>query len=316
VLASGCAIPFVGPSLPSTADLVNGAATNFSSASSVEVTGAFNQSGYQYTIDMQVVPPSTVHLTMQENNIQLEAVQLNGKLFFRGADFLAKQVRTDPAGQRLAKAIGAGWFSSKATNLIDMSSFTDAAKVKANFLNTMAVKRQDTLGSDGVKTAELTGPGYTLNITEVKPYRLVSLRIARVASTPEFTDAELAFTNYNKDFGITAPTTVFDLDDHSTWPPLYFRVSMSPAGCNDPCTLSAVFQNDGGTAGAPAPSTVLFTLANQAGGGLFGSCTTTIRPDVPNGAQVTQSCGISSPALRTFTGTYIYNAVVTNPAYD
>jgi hypothetical protein len=316
LLAPACASPLGGPGLPSTADLINGAAKDFSNASSLEISGSFNQSGYHYTIDMQVTPPSTARVTMSQNNLQLEAVQVGGKVYFRGRDFLAKTVATNPAGPRLAKAIGAGWFTSKDTNLLDMSNFTEASKVKANFFNTLSVKRKDNVGSDGVKTAELAGTDYTLYITETSPHRLVYLRAAKATTLSDVTDAELAFTNYNKDFGIRAPTAAFDLDDHGAWPPLYFRISMDASRCDYPCILSAVFQNEGGTAAAPGPSTITFTLTNKADGSSFGSCTVAIQPDVPNGAQVTKSCSITSAAFRVFTGTYLYNAVIANPAYD
>jgi hypothetical protein len=316
LLVHGCGLPFTGQRLPSTTELINSATDYFAKASSLEVSGIFNQGGYHYMIDMQITQPDTAHITIVQNNLSIEVVQANGKRYFRGKDFLARVAGTTLAGQRMAKAIGPGWFTSKDANSVDMTAFTDVSKVKANFLNTRSLKRNEIVGSDGVKTAELIGTDYTLYITEPSPHRLVFIRTAKAGSVEQVTDAELAFTNYNRDFGIQAPTRALDLDDHATWPPLYFRVSMSPARCQDPCVLTAVFQNDGGTAGAPAPSTVTFTLTNHADEKAFGTCAVTIRPDVPNGSQVTESCSISSPSWSTFSGTYTYNAVVTNPAYD
>jgi hypothetical protein len=188
-------------------------------------------------------------------------------------------------------------------------------------LTTSSLKRKDNVSTNGVMTAELTADDYILNISEASPYRLVSLRTAAGKTVQKLSDAQLTYTNYNKNFAIQAPTDAIDKNDHSTWPPLYTRVSVNNSRCNDPCILTAVFRNDGGMAGASAPSTINFTLTSKADGSVLGSCNKVpIQPDVANGQTVTECCEISSSAWTAFNAVngnvYIYNAVVDNPAYD
>ena len=324
LLAAGCGSPFGGQSLPSTSQLVNGAADGFAKATSLEVSGTFTEASASYTVDIQFAPPSTAHLTVTQNNkLRFEGLAVNGKIFFRGRDFIALLLGSGTSDQQLAKAVGDRWFTSSAPKDViplDVSPFTDASKVKANFLTTLPAKRKDNVTSSGVMTAELTTDDYIVNITEASPYRLVSLRTAQGKTVQQLTDATLAYSNFNKDFAIQTPTDVVDKDNHSTWPPMYTRVSIEHSGCNDPCTLSAVYRNDGGTTGASAPSTVNFTLTSKADGSALGSCKATIQPDVANGQTVTESCSISSSAWTAFNSVngnvYIYNAVVDNPAYD
>ena len=316
LLAAGCGLPFGGPTLPTTAELINGAADGFGKATGLEVQGSFTQGTDNYTIDMQITPPSNAHITMTQNSLQIEANQVNGKVYYRGKAFVASVLGTSSSGQQIAKAVGGRWFTSRGATPIDVSGFTDASKVKANFLNTLTVKRKDNVTVNGVNTAELTADDYVLNISEASPHRLVYLTTVAGKSVQQLTNAKLGFSNYNKDFALQTPTNVFDVDDKTTWPPEYFRVSISNSKCSDPCILSAVFQNDGGLTGATAPSTVTFTLTNKADNSLIGSCKVTIQPDVANGQKVTESCSISNAAWTNFSGTYVYNAVVDNPSYD
>ena len=321
VMAAGLAIAGCGgQSLPSTSELVNGAADGFGKATGLEITGTFAENSFNYTVDMQITPPNTVHLTLTQNTLHIESEQVNGKVFYRGKEFVASVLGTTPEDKQIANAVGDRWFTSKDATPIDVSGFSDPTKVKANFLNTLSVKRTDNVTSNGVVTAELTGPDYILNITEASPHRLVQLRTAQGKTVQQMTDATLAFGNYDKDFSIQAPTNVFDVDDHSTWPPKYTRVSIEHSRCDDPCILSAVYRNDGGTTGALAPSTITFTLTAKADGSALGSCKATIQPDVANGQTVTESCSISSSAWTAFNNVngnvYIYNAVADNPAYD
>jgi hypothetical protein len=316
LLAAGCGLPFGGASLPSTSQLINGAADGFVKATGLEVTGTFTEGTDNYTMDMQITPPNNAHIAMTQNSLQIEANQVNGKIYYRGQTFVASVLGTSTSGHQIAKAVGDRWFTSKDATPVDVSAFTDASKVKANFFNTLSVKRKDNVSSNGINTAELTADDYVLNITEASPYRLVFLSTVAGKTVQQLSNAKLAFSNYNKDFGIQAPTNVFDIDDKSTWPPEYFRTSINNSRCDDPCILSAVFQNDGGLTGGSAPSTVTFTLTNKADSSLIGSCKVTIKPDVANGKKVTESCSISSSKWTSFNGTYIYNAVADNPSYD
>ena len=72
--------------------------------------------------------------------------------------------------------------------------------------------------------------------------------------------------------------------------------------------------------GAPAPSTINFTLTSKADGSVLASCKVPITQDVANGQTVTQACSLESSTWTAFNkvngNVYVYNAVVDNPAYD
>lgn len=316
LLAAACNLPFLGPSLATTTQLINGAGDSFAKASGFEMTGVFDVPTGSYAMDLQYSAPTTAHMAMTQNNLQIEVIQVDGKVYYRGKEFIASQVGSNAGAQKILHAIGDRWFSSASATPIDMSGFTDANKVKANYLQNFTVARKDNVSSSGVMTAELSAGSYILNITESSPHQLVYLRTTPGKTVDNLTNAKLAFTNYNKSFGIVAPANVFDLDDHTTWPPIYTAVSVENSGCSDPCVLSAVLRNDGGLTGASAPSTVTFSVLDN-NNNTLGSCKVTISPDIANGKQVTERCSIASAAWTNYTGsTYQYEAVPDNPAYD
>jgi len=227
----------------------------------------------------------------------------------------------DQLGPQLAKVVGDRWYTSKDAQPVDTSAITDANKVKANFLTTIATKRTDDVVVDGQNTAELTLSDFILNITEDSPYRLVRLRSANGKTVQGISKVDMRFMNYNKDFGLATPTNVFDFDDPTTWPPRYVVDSVSQkvipgsTSCDDPCVLSAEVQNSGGLKGASAPSTVNFVLTASDQSSL-GSCKATIQPDRPHAQKFTVSCSIQTSAWTNYSGDYTYGATADNPAYD
>src|SRR4029077_16068870 len=115
------------------------------------------------------------------------------------------------------------------------------------------------------------------------------------------TNGDLAFTNYNTAFEITEPAGALNLDDPTTFPPYYEGGIPDLSKCNtDPCTVSETVKNDAGTQGASAPSTVTFTLTNDADGAVVGTCKVNISPDVSNGQSTTVSCTITGGTWTTF----------------
>jgi hypothetical protein len=133
-------------------------------------------------------------------------------------------------------------------------------------------------------------------------------------------DTDFTFSNYGKSFNIAQPAEVFQFDDPTTWPPYYVVTSVNLDHCNgDPCTVSATVQNNGGAKAATASSSVTFTLTNDAGGAVLGTCKATVSPDVANAAKATVSCKVGGGAWTTFVqngGNYHAKAEPDNPAYD
>jgi hypothetical protein len=319
LMMAACGLPF-GIGQASTSQLLNGATDNLAKSTTFEVAGSFTSGSDKIQLDLEFKAPSAVHMTRTVSGVKVEVISIGGTSYYRGKDFIPTVVGTDTLGQALTKYIGdTRWVTSKSATPIDMSGFTDANKVKASFLTTIGVQRKDSVTFNGQDTAELTGSGYILNITESSPYQLVRLRTQGKGSS-DFADADITFENYNKTFEISAPSDVFNLDDGNTWPPLYVVTAINLDGCTgDPCTLSATVTNNGGAKGASASSTVTFTLTNDADSSTLGTCKVTVTPDVDNTKTATVSCKVTGGAWTAFVqngGNYHAKAVADNPAYD
>jgi hypothetical protein len=319
LVIAACGLPF-GIGRTSTSQLENGAADNLAKAKSVEAKGTFTQST-TYQFDTRYVAPSTVDVQVTQGTLSYEALQIEGKIYLKGSAFLQSQVTDPTEGQQLAKVVGDRWWTSKEAQPVDTSEITDANKVKANFLSTIASKRTDDVIVDGQGTAELTLGDFILNITEDSPYHLVRLRSVSGKSVQGISNLDMKFTSYNKDFALSTPTNVFDFDDPTTWPPRYVVDSVSQkviagtTSCDDPCVLTAEVENSGGLKGASAPSTITFVLTASDQSSL-GSCKATIQPDRPHGQKFSVSCSIQTSAWTNYSGSYTYGATPDNPAYD
>ena len=315
LLIGACSLPF-GIGHPSTSQLENGAADNLANAKSFEVKGTFTDGQTHYTFDTKYVKPSTEDTNISEGSVSYEVMQIGGKVYVKGRDYLTNALTSQDAKQ-IINAVGSRWFTISTAQPVDLSPITDANKVKANFLTTISDKRTDDVSVDGQNTAELTLSDAILNVTESSPYRLVRLRSVSGKTVNGVSDFDMKFSNWDQEFGLQTPTNVFDLDDPTTWPP-YYQIVGQPnnSGCADPCAMSATYQNAGGLNGAIAPSTVTFTLTAQDNTTQLGSCKATIQPDRPHGQQFTVSCSIQSSAWTNYAGTYYYSAAVDNPTYD
>ena len=318
LVTTACGVPGIGQ--VSTSDLINGAGTELAQATGLEVSGAFSKDSEDFSVDIQMNPPHSAHITASKSSnsqtsVNYEAVQIDSKDYYRSLD-LARIAAGDTAESRpVARMLGGRWFTYKGTPF-DLGMFASAADIKANFLTDLKVSRKDNVDAGGQNTAQLATGDYVLNITEAPPHRLVFLQTVAGKTVQGMSQAHVAIKNYNQDFAIQAPAKVIDLDDPTTWPPLYTIVSVENSRCGTPCTLSARVKNLGGVEGASAPSTIAFELTNFANHKVLGSCTVTIQPNVPHNQTVTERCTISSSAWTSFSGSYSYGATPHNPAYD
>lgn len=319
LLVSACGLPF-GIGQASTSQLINGAADNLSKAKGFELAGKFTSGSDKYTVDLKYESSGAADMALTKGDTHLELLQINGKAYYKGKDFIASVAGSDAFGQALARAVGDKWFTSKDATPMDLSGFTDATKVKANFLNTFNVNRKDNVSVNGQDTAELSDSNTILNITESSPYELVRIRTQPSKSVQDLSDVDFVFSNYNKDFGISQPTDVWQMDDPSTWPPFYVVTAINLNRCdNDPCTVQATVQNNGGTGSASGASSVTFTLTNDADNSVLGTCKANVSPDVANGKTASVSCQITGGAWTAFVqngGNYHAKADTDNPAYD
>ena len=315
LMATACGLPF-GIGQASTSQLINGAADNLASASGFEVKGKFTTGGHNYTFDLEYQKPDAADMVVDQDAVHLELLQVGGKAYYKSKDILTSTVGTDPFGQSVARAVGDKWFTSQDATPIDTTQFTDSQKVKANFLNTLGVSRKDNVSVNGTDTAELSTSDTIVNISESSPYHLVRVETKPGKTVSDVSNGDFEFINYGKSFGLTAPTDVWQIDEPSTWPAYYSVNSISVSRCDDPCVISAVIANKGGTKTGSTPSVLTFTLTSKADQSSLGTCKVTISPDISHGTTTTKSCSISTPQWTAFSGTYLYDATVDNPAYD
>jgi hypothetical protein len=317
LMISACALPF-GLGRPSASQLESGAADYLAKAKSFEANAAFLDGPKAYKLDIEFAAPSTVHIGGTQGDNDLEMLSYNGKAYYKGQLFL-NTLLVDPNAQKLLKGARDRWVTSSQIAPIDTSAITDPSKTKL-LLSGAGSNRQDDVTFNGQNTAELTLPAVIVNITEDSPYRLVRLRSIAGQALGGTSHLDVAFTNYNKDFGIQAPSDAFDFDDPTTWPPRYqidavHQQEASQGSCGDPCVLSADMENTGGMNGGPAPSTVTFVLTANDQSSL-GSCKATIQPDRTHGQKFSVTCSIQTSAWTNYAGNYTYGATVDNPAYD
>jgi len=163
-VAAACSLPF-GIGQASTSQLVNGAADSLAKASGFEVSGKFTSGSNNFQVDIKYQSSGSAHVDVTVGTTHIEAIQSNGKVYYHGKDAAATFVGSDAFGQAEPTAVGDKWFTTSKATPLDMSGFTDASKVKANFLNTLSLSRKDDVTVNGVNTAELSDSATIINVT-------------------------------------------------------------------------------------------------------------------------------------------------------
>src|SRR5690348_11832777 len=155
LVTSACGVPFLSPSLPTTVDLINGAADSLASATGLEVTGTFTGGANSYAFDIQLAPPDAANFQVTTNTHFIEGRQVGSKVYYLSPDLVRASLSSDPYARQLAKGLNDRWFTSSTASPLDLGAFTKPARVKANFLNTLTLKRKDNIRSGNANTAEL-----------------------------------------------------------------------------------------------------------------------------------------------------------------
>jgi hypothetical protein len=292
LLLAACDLP-LGLGLPTTRALETGAADGISKARSFEVTGSYTESSTRWTIDLQVVRPSTRHVSASDGTVKIEAIVIDNQAYFRGRDFLAAHLGEDPASRTLVKATGDAWWQGSSSAAPNLSEFTDGNRLRAAFLGSAVTRRTDHASVDGAAAIDLSSPRADVFIAEAEPHQLLRVHTKAGAEIDGITAADFRFANFDHDFGIVAPGDVIDFANLSTLPPSYTVVSVDTTRCGSPCLMAADVKNLGGTKGARAPSTVTFKIADSASSSVLGSCQAVIRPDVAYNATTSVSCTIT-----------------------
>jgi hypothetical protein len=311
IALSACDLPF-GLGTPSTRALEGGAADGLR-GSSFEMTGTYAgagvtlpvqvasgartsspapapASGTTWTIDLQITRPGTQHITVSGTNLKVEVVVIGGAAYFRGHQFLADHMGADPLSQDLVKAAGNAWWKGSAGQVPQLQDLTDGATFRTTFLGPAVTQRTDHVTVDGIDAVELSGARADVYVAARAPYSLLRVHMNKKVVIDGISEGDFTYSNFDKDFGIVAPTDVIDFSNLSTLPPIYTVLSVDTSGCLSPCVVSALLKNLGGMSAAVARSTVTFTMTDSVSKRVLGTCPAQVTADVGYNATTTVTC--------------------------
>jgi hypothetical protein len=292
VMLAGCDLPF-GLGSPSIRALNSGAAGSLDAAKSFRISGVYTESGTVWKIDLELARPNSQHMSLSAQDVNLEAIIVGRFPYFRGRQFLASHMGTDPIAQSLVQAAGDSWWTGLPATAPDLPDFTGGSTLKTTFLGTAVTSRTDHVSVSGVPAIELSGPRADVYLSEVPPYRVMRIHMKTGAMVDGILSADFVYSDFGRDFAIAAPSGALNFADLSTLPPVYTVVSVDTSGCVFPCVVSAALKNLGGRGGAQAPSTVKFTMTDPQTTSVLGTCQVTVQPDVGHSATTTASCTIA-----------------------
>jgi len=305
---SSCDLPFdLGQ--PTTRALETGAADGLTTAQSFEIIGSYIGPGAAlpvasgartsapapdttWTIDLQIARPDTEHLVVSAGNVKLEAIIVTSGAYFRGHDFLAQHMGTDPLSQNLVKAAGNSWWKGNSNIVPKLPDFTNGTSFQTTFLGTAVTQRTDHVSVGSAAAVELSGPRADVYIAAGSPFRVLRVRLKSGVAVDGISAADLQYSNFDKDFGIAVPADVIDFSNLSTLTPIYTVLSVDTSGCGSPCVVSASLKNLGGLRPAKGTSIITFTMTDAATGKALGSCQAPVQPDVGFNSTTKVSCTI------------------------
>jgi hypothetical protein len=288
---AACDLPF-GLGLPTIQVLNSGAGDSLDAARSFRIAGTYIEASASWKIDLQLVRPSAERMLLSSNNVSLEAVITDRGSYFRGRQFLAANLGSDPASQSLVQAAGDAWWTGLAAPGPVFPDFTKGGAFKAAFLGTAVTSRTDHVLVGGVPAVELSGPRGDVYLGEAPPYHVLRVNMRPGAVVDGISGADFIYSDYGRDFAIAAPSGALDFADQSTLPPIYTVVSVDTSVCGTTCVVGATLKNLGGKSPARAPSTVAFTMTDPQTSSALGTCKATVQPDVGHSATTTVSCAI------------------------
>jgi hypothetical protein len=290
-MLAACGLPF-GLGLPTIRALNSGAAASLDAAKSFRIAGSYTESATAWKVDLELVRPATAHVLLSGPSDDLEAIITGQGSYFRGEKFLANHMGADLASRSLVQATGNGWWTGLSATVPDFPDFTKGSSLASTFLGTAVTSRTDHVSVGGVPAVELSGPRADVFVGEAPPYRVLRVHMKHGAVVDGISEADLLYSDFNRDFAITAPSGAVNFSDLSTLPPVYTIVSVDTSGCASPCVVAASLKNLGARSGARAPSTITFTMTDPQTNAVIGTCTVTVQPDVVHSATTSVTCTI------------------------
>ena len=292
VAMAACDLPF-GLGLPTIRALNSGAGDSLDAARSFRIAGAYSEASIPWKIDLELVRPSTEHVLLTSKNVNLEAIITDHGSYFRGRQFLASNMGSDPYSQSLVRAAGDAWWTGLQAVPPDLPDFTKGGNFRSTFLGTAVTSRTDHVSVGGVPAVELSGPRADVFLGEAPPYRVLRVHLRPGAVVDGISGADFMYGDYGRDFAIAAPSGALDFADQSTLPPIYTVVLVDTSVCGTTCVVATTLKNLGGKSPARAPSTVTFTMTDPQTSSVLGTCKVAVQPDVGHSATTTVSCAIS-----------------------
>lgn len=292
VALAGCDLPF-GLGLPTIRALNSGAGDSLDAAHSFRIAGTYSEASVLWKIDLELVRPTTEHVLLSTTNVTLEAIITDHGSYFRGQQFLAANMGSDPYSQSLVQAAGDAWWTGLAAVPPDLPDFTKGGSLRATFLGTAVTSRADHVSVAGVLAVELSGPRADVFLNQATPYQVLRVHMHPGAMVDGISGADFTYSDYGRDFRIVPPSGALDFADQSTLPPLYTVVSVDTSACGSPCVVAASLKNLGGKTATRGPSTVRFTMTDPQTNTVVGTCNVAVQPDVGHSATTTVSCTIN-----------------------
>lgn len=290
LLALAACDPF---GLPATKALEDGAAGMLGPNGTFEVAGGYTADGSHWDVDLTVSGPQARHVAVTKGGETLEAIIVGHDAYYRGRQFLEKQLSGNPLGASLAQAAGNAWWKGTPGQAPTFPDFTDGVSFRATFLGSAVTQRNDHPPVQG--TIELSGARADVYISSIAPYPLVRVELKKGVAVDGVTDAVLQYRGSNAP--VTAPTDLIDFGNQSTLPPIYTVVSVDTTRCTSPCVVSATLKNLGGTAPALKPAQVDFVMLSPVSSSVrLGSCVAPVQRDVGYNSTTTVSCTIGAQA--------------------
>jgi hypothetical protein len=291
VALAACDLPF-GLGSPTIRALNSGAADGLDAAGSFRIAGAYREEATQWKIDLELARPRTEHVLLSSATFSLEAIITDHGSYFRGRQFLAANMGSDPYSQSLVQAAGDAWWTGLTAPAPVFPDFTSGSGFRATFLGTAVSSRTDHVSVGGVPAVELSGRRADVFISDAPPYRVLRVHMYPGAVVDGISHADFTYADYGRDFGIAPPSGALDFADQSTLPPIYTVINVDTSACGSPCVVAASLKNLGGKTSSRGPSVVTFTMTDPQSNSVLGKCTALVQPDVGHSATTTVSCTV------------------------
>ena len=292
VALAACDPPF-GLGLPTIRALNSGAGDSLDAAASLRISGSYTESSTVWKIELEIVKPKAEHVVLSSRDVNLEAIITDQGSYFRGRQFLASNLASDPYSQSLVQAAGDAWWMGFPAAAPQLPDFTKGAGLRSTFLGTAVTSRTDHVSVGGVPAVELSGRRADVYLNQAPPYRVLRVRMNPGVTVDGISGADFTYSDYGLVRAIAPPRGALDFADLSTLPPIYTVVSVDTSGCTYPCVVAAVLKNLGGKAPARSPSVVTFTMTDPQTNSAIGTCAVAVRPDVGHSATTRVSCAFT-----------------------